>query len=139
MAAKKSQVSNAQFYAICNELQNKREQIIKECKSRLQVATWMVQKLGITPSDHCVKNALETVGVELERQPRGDCAKKGRNNARVIATALYRLYKKLGEEVPADLLATVSRLNPSAVSLGHAAKPVPVSMVPDPKTIPLVK
>lgn len=129
------QVTNQQFFQICNELQNKREQIVKECKSRLQVATWMKQKLGIDCSDHCVKNALAAVGVELEKV-KVNRVQKGKENAKVISKALYRLYRKLGEEVPADLLEVVMRLNPGMDVNKQTG--TPVSKVPDPKSIPVV-
>lgn len=133
---KRVQLTNQQFFQICNELQNKREVFTKECHNLREAIDWVWKTLNIKCSIHAINNAMEATGIQLERKShKNNILKTGKSNTRTITNALYRLYKKLGEEVPQSLADLYARINEETEQT--AQPPVPLKSVVDPKLIPI--
>ena len=129
-----TRISNEEFFLICDGMRTHREVIVKECHSRQDVATWVKQKFGIDAADSTIANLLKTANIKMEAHK---CRNNG-YNGRVLATCLMRLYKKLGEEVPAELTALIERYHGVKPEAGEPTSGVSVRSVIDPKTIPVV-
>ncbi len=151
----RNQVTNAQFFQMCDEMRTHREVLVKECRSIKEVIPWLEKRIGLAPSYHAVENALITVNIELDNRPKvlnfaGTSANK------IISRALLDLFNKLGETAPADLIEVVDRLHkgnlapaqaetsPESAPVLRVSTPAPVNGIPvrtvvDPKTINVVK
>jgi hypothetical protein len=131
---KKIQLSNEGFAVCSDALRNHREQVAKECHSHLQVAVFLKQKTGIDVSKGGVKNLLRFVKIELSFTRNAAASSHGfRRNTHILAKCLYRLYKKLGEEVPQELADLLGMDDEPDVA------PIPVANVPNPKTISIAR
>lgn len=138
------QLTNVQFFQICEMLKLHRDAVTKQCHTKLDVAVFVKQKLGIDMSPHAVENCLKAVEITLERlNRRGSTNARKSHNTRIIARDLLRLYKKLGEEPSQDLMDLVKRSDLGTTTIQEqptqpAAPPIPASTIVDPKTISVV-
>lgn len=118
---KKTQVSHAQFFQLCEEMRNKRETILAMCKSRDDLAVMMRDTMKFPIASSTVRNAMEAIGLRLPRGGRASAKGTHGNNTRIILRTLIGLLNKLGEPVPADVQAAYERTRDGvASSNGHA-------------------
>lgn len=138
------QVSYSQFYQMCETLKTHREEVVKTCRSLTETGIFLSNKLGFPMANAAVKNALNTAAITLEKKRVQDKQASKFNNTRILMGSLIKLYKKLGEEVPTDLLTAWQN---TCRGGGQEAVPIPaesngqampVRTVPDPKTISVV-
>lgn len=100
------EMSRANFYRLCNELQASRTQILEERPRRAILSIAMQERLGCNVPLTALGEGLQAVGIEyapkVSRVPT-DRVAKSRNNVRVLSKAIRLIYKKLEEEIPSDL------------------------------------
>jgi hypothetical protein len=132
---KLQKLTNENFLKVCDFLRNNHEEVVKNAHSYFDVAMFCKLKTGLEVGLASIASCCKAVNIKLEFKKK-DPNKSARNNTRVLATSLLRLYKKLGEEPPAQLVEMVDRLNHGQ---GFAnSPPIPVSSVVDPKLVPVV-
>jgi hypothetical protein len=132
---KKNRITHQQFFEICECLRNHREKVLAECSSNVSVARLVSGLVQFQVPDAAAANALGSIGLVLTKKP----AQKPKNNSvRVLASAILKLYIKLGECPPDNLLELVEKINGRAVAKQTAtqfAAPIPVKTLTDPKTM----
>lgn len=94
---KKVCLSNIQFFQLCEEIRNKREEIQKNCRTKLAVHTMMSATMAFPLSRSSVNAALKGIGIVLERATATAKKEKSKNNTRTLVVAIWHLYEKLGE------------------------------------------
>lgn len=107
---KEPNMTRTQFYILCNEMHKRAEQVLKEQPSLTRAAEQFSGWLKFKVTSRAVSEAQEATGVRWSvRKRRADAGEKI-NRYRVMARSIIRLYKKLGEEVPSDLIAAYASL-----------------------------
>lgn len=139
MKTAKVKVTNQQFFLACEEVRNQRETILKDHHKLQDVADFLAPRLGFPIGIRTVANVLDSVNVQLVR-PMIDTRRKTLNTTKITIGAIMELFRRLGEEPPADLIALNRRATGQAAR-DHAANgkpeapPIPVKAVIDPKLI----
>ncbi len=99
-------VSRVQFFRLCEELKKKRDLLLRERPSLPAAAKQLGEWLGIRVSAQAISEAQEATGVKWTVLKHCATAQEKTNRYRILARAVIRLYRKLGEEVPGELLET---------------------------------
>lgn len=135
----KNRITHVQFFQVCEELRNQREQIEKNCNKRSEVIAMIEPKLGFVIPGSTIEEALKTVGITLKPK-KGNYSNDARiKTAKVLAKAIKHLYEKLGEPIPTDLAEICGRLDLGVgLSTGKPILSIPVKSIPSPQTIPVV-
>lgn len=115
MTEKKPNMTRTQFYLLCNEMHKRAEMLLREQPSLTAVAQQFSEWLKFKITNRTVTEAQEATGITWTVRKR--CADKSEklNRYRVLARAIIRLYRKLGEEVPSDLIAAYASLEGKSV------------------------
>jgi hypothetical protein len=138
-------MTHEEFFHACEAIRNHREVITREVTTFVGLVRFL-DKQGCYCSLQGAQKALKMTGVELKQSRHGaSSAARGKQNARVIATCLVRLYKKLGEEVPTELIEVVESLGGRPVNVEQTPptqpppKAVPATTAVDPKSIRIAR
>lgn len=153
---KRQALSNSQFFQVCNELLNRREEVTSTCHTLAQVAAYLAERTKLNVTESAARTALKSTGVELTPVKR-ERTKERTHHLRVIGNALLKLYNQLGATPPQGLIDTMEVLmgreidqkgEPDAPPAPQAPVPpptvekipfaVPVKSVPKPHTISVI-
>lgn len=135
---KRKNLTFQEFYAASELLKNSREEVLATCHTWPEVAAFINGKLGLEATTPNAETVCRTIGIELTNQPHRKATGINAAAIKTLETALYRLYRKLGEEIPAELEALHKQYVGEPSSNGPVALPIPVKSVPRTETIPIV-
>lgn len=109
----------AKFYRVCECLKEEKARFLEERPSLPKTAEMLSVMAGFPVSPLSIRQIQEVTGIKWE--VKGTSPKKGphkKNAIRTLTTAVVRLYRKFGEEIPsalADLYEEVNGRRPTAL------------------------
>lgn len=138
MRKKRKAITHEQFFRLCEEMRNHREQIV-DCASPKEVVEVIKGHIDFDPAIDSINSALAAVNIQpnyRSRKRTGGAGAKRRADA--FCRAIVGLYQKLGEQVPADLVAEANALGmdvaqPPVKPAVNGQKPIPVADVKQPE------
>ena len=134
----KISVSGPQFYAACKQMEKHRDEFFAQRPTQQEAAKMLSQWCGFAVPLSAVARLQQATGIVYVAKRtytgRGDMTAQP-GAVRVLTRAVFRLYRKLGEEVPSDLQALSD-----AVHMGTPPvdRTITTDPIPAPRTNPPV-
>ena len=109
---KRAQMTHTQFYAACECLKKHKQTFLDERPVSIVAAAKLSEMCGFPVSKAAMADLRKATGIEWEPRRKESSASSVRGNSiRTVVIALYRLYRKLGEEVPQTLQEAYAAFN----------------------------
>lgn len=115
-------LDNVGFFRLCEELRNRREVLLRDRPSCRACCKEMSERLKLSVCHDSLKRAMEATGIIWQPQKKAPADKAERySRQRIVVKAVVRLYRKLGEEPPSELVQLLQLLDGKTPSVSEAA------------------